>query len=237
MMSGSESYLARRERLRDYFDRGALRAWEQLTGNGPVSRIRRSVRAGREEMRGTLLGWLPEDLSGTRLLDAGCGTGALAVEAARRGAEVVGVDLSPSLIALARERLPADVAPRVELRAGDMLGTDGERFDVVVAMDSLIHYRAEDMVAALGTLATRLAGRDSRLLFTFAPGTPALLALHRLGKLFPRGDRSPAIEPVAESALRERLAATPETAALELGRVRHVASGFYKSRAVELVLP
>ena len=42
-------------------------------------RIRATVRAGRDQMRAQLLDWLPADLSGLRLLDAGCGTGALAV--------------------------------------------------------------------------------------------------------------------------------------------------------------
>jgi magnesium-protoporphyrin O-methyltransferase len=55
-------------------------------------------------MRGTLLAWLPQDMRGLRLLDAGCGTGALAMEAAQRGAEVVAIDLSPTLVQLARER-------------------------------------------------------------------------------------------------------------------------------------
>ena len=59
----------------------------------------------------TLLDWLPDDLSGMRLLDAGCGTGAMAVELARRGAWVTAVDLSENLIELARERLPDDVDP------------------------------------------------------------------------------------------------------------------------------
>ncbi len=58
-----------------------------------MSRIRATVRAGRDAMRAELLSWLPADLTGRRLLDAGCGTGALAVEAARRGAEVVAVDV------------------------------------------------------------------------------------------------------------------------------------------------
>ena len=59
------------------------------------------MRAGRDRMRATLLGWLPADLRDARLLDAGCGTGALAVEAARRGADVVAIDLSPTLVELA----------------------------------------------------------------------------------------------------------------------------------------
>ena len=40
------------------------------------------------------------DLSGRRVLDAGCGTGTLAIELARRGAEVVAIDISPTLVAL-----------------------------------------------------------------------------------------------------------------------------------------
>ncbi len=64
-------------------------------------------------MRQTLLDWLPADLTGKRLLDAGCGTGALAVEAARRGAEVVAIDVAPTLIEIARERTPTDLGARI----------------------------------------------------------------------------------------------------------------------------
>ena len=82
----------------EYFDRTAVDAWNRLTSDAPVNRIRATVRAGRNEMRATLLDWLPRDLRGARLLDAGCGTGVMAVEAARRGAHVVAIDLSPSLV-------------------------------------------------------------------------------------------------------------------------------------------
>ena len=92
----TETYLARRGQLETYFDRTAADAWKRLTSDAPVSGIRATVRAGRDRMRATLLAWLPDDLRGARLLDAGCGTGALAVEAARRGADVVAVD-TPSL--------------------------------------------------------------------------------------------------------------------------------------------
>jgi SAM-dependent methyltransferase len=108
------TYEQRRGQIEDYFDRTAAAAWEKLTSDAPVGRIRASVRAGRDEMRNTLLSWLPADLSGKRVLDAGCGTGAFAVEAARRGAQVVAIDLSPTLVNLARERLPADLASRIQ---------------------------------------------------------------------------------------------------------------------------
>ena len=116
------TYEERRGQIETYFDRTAVEAWSRLTSDAPVGRIRATVRAGRDRMRQTLLAWLPEDLTGRRLLDAGCGTGALAVEAARRGAQVVAVDVAPTLIELARERVPVDLgAGEVRFLAGDML--------------------------------------------------------------------------------------------------------------------
>ena len=50
------TYVDRREELRTYFDRTAVEAWRRLTSNEPVGRIRATVRAGRNEMRGTLTG-------------------------------------------------------------------------------------------------------------------------------------------------------------------------------------
>ena len=69
------SYLERRSEIETYFDRTAADTWARLTSDAPVGRIRQTVREGRDQMRATLLDWLPQDLSGRRLLDAGCGTG------------------------------------------------------------------------------------------------------------------------------------------------------------------
>jgi magnesium-protoporphyrin O-methyltransferase len=108
------AYRQRREEIETYFDRTAADAWARLTSSAPVSGIRATVRAGRDRTRSTLLSWLPDDLHGRRILDAGCGTGALAVEAARRGADVVAIDLSPTLVDLARERMPTDLSGRID---------------------------------------------------------------------------------------------------------------------------
>ena len=178
----ASTYIARREQLETYFDRTAVEAWSRLTSDAPVGRIRATVRAGRDDMRSTLLSWLPADLRGKRVLDAGCGTGALAIEAARRGAHVVAIDLSPTLTGLARERMPRDLGDgHVEFLVGDMLDPPPGHFDHVVAMDSLIHYRAEDILGALACLA---APTGSSVLFTFAPRTPALTMMHTVGRLF-----------------------------------------------------
>lgn len=167
----TQTYLQRRGQLEAYFDRTAAEAWARLTSDGPVSRIRATVRAGRDQMRNVLLGGMPEDLTGCRLLDAGCGTGALAVEAARRGADVVAIDLSPTLVGLAESRAAeTPVRGSLTFKVGDMLDPSMGRFDFVVAMDSLIHYRAPDMVEMVSRLA---ASADQKVLFTFAPRTPS----------------------------------------------------------------
>jgi magnesium-protoporphyrin O-methyltransferase len=221
------SYIERRGQLETYFDRTAAEAWSRLTSDAPVSRIRATVREGRDRMRGTLLSWLPDDMRGMRLLDAGCGTGMLTLEAAKRGAEVTAIDLSPTLVGLARDRLPGNL--KVDFRVGDMLDPALGRFDHIVSMDSLIHYKAADMVRALELLTDRTG---SSVVFTFAPSTKALTVMHAVGKLFPRGNRAPAIEPVREASLRTLLTGLDGWKA---SRSERIACGFYTSQALELV--
>lgn len=229
----STTYAARRDALEDYFDRTAADTWAQLTSDAPVSKIRATVRAGRDRMRATLLDWLPEDLCGQRLLDAGCGTGALAVAAARRGADVTAVDVAASLLDVARERAPADLAPgRIAFTAGDMLDPGFGRVDYVVAMDSLIHYSPADMTDALARLAERC---ERAILFTVAPWSPMLATMHVVGRAFPRADRAPAIVPVRASDLARRVAAEPRLAGWRFARSQRIVSGFYTSEALELV--
>jgi magnesium-protoporphyrin O-methyltransferase len=226
------TYEQRRGQLETYFDRTAVDAWARLTSDAPVSRIRATVRAGRDRMRSTLLSWLPADLTGRRVLDAGCGTGAFAIEAARRGAEVVAIDLSATLVQLAGERLPAELRRGVTFRVGDMFDPALGRFDHVVAMDSLIHYPVADIVRLVSGLAARTT---HSVVFTFAPRTPALSVMHAVGKFFPRGDRAPAIEPVEDRLLRKHLAVNEALQPWRTARTECVSGGFYTSQALELV--
>lgn len=74
-----------------------------------------------------------EVASGIALLDVGCGSGLLCRLAAARGAEVAGIDVTPELLAVARERVPA-----ADLREGDMreLPFAAGTFDVVSGVNS-----------------------------------------------------------------------------------------------------
>jgi len=97
-------YQERRGQLQTYFDRTAVDAWARLTSTAPVSRIRATVRAGRDRMRNTLLGYLPANLTARTLLDAGCGTGALLAQLKQNGFKLRGLEYSDAGIASCRER-------------------------------------------------------------------------------------------------------------------------------------
>jgi magnesium-protoporphyrin O-methyltransferase len=227
----SATYIARRDELERYFDQTAVEAWKRLTSDAPVGRVRATVRAGRESMRAMILSWLPEDLQGARILDAGCGTGALAIELAQRGAQVVGVDMSPTLVDLARERAPIVTgAGEATFAVGDMLDPALGRFDYVVAMDSLVHYEGRDIARVVAGLAART---QSSILFTIAPRTLALSLMHAVGRFFPRPDRAPAIAPISRSALDRHFGAHPDLRSWRIARASRVDSGFYVSQALE----
>lgn len=219
-----KDYFSTRNRVETYFDRTATRTWERLTSDAPVSGIRATVRAGRDRMRDVILGQLPTDLSGRRVLDAGCGTGAMAVELATRGAEVVAVDISPQLVEIAEKRCPDALRTRITFASGDMLTPQWGTFDHIVAMDSLIYYSADDIARILGGLAPRLR---ENMVFTVAPRTPLLMLMWRAGKLFPKSDRSPTMVPHSPNGLRRALGSGT------LHDLERVNSGFYISQALE----
>jgi magnesium-protoporphyrin O-methyltransferase len=97
-------------------------------------------------------------------------------------------------------------------------------------MDSVIHYDAPDAVAALSRLAERTS---TSMVFTFAPRTALLSLMWTVGKVFPRGDRSPAIVPVAPEQLRAMMVAHPGLKDWQWGRSERISSGFYTSQATE----
>ena len=229
------TYQRRRGEIQTYFDRTAVEAWKRFATEAPLGRIRATVREGRARMRALMLASLPEDLSGWRILDAGCGTGAMSIELARRGADVLGIDLAPEIIRFAAETLPADIGTgRIEFKAGDMLSRTHGAFDAVVAMDSLIHYQMNDAVLALASLAGRTR---HTLIFTFAPRTPLLAVMHATGRLFPRSDRAPSIVPVRPEAIARDIAARPELIGWHARRTQRVSHGFYTSQMMEIARP
>ena len=87
------------------------------------------------------------DVTGQRVLDAGCGPGLYAEELVRRGASVVGFDESPEMVRLARHRLGGAAEFRVQ-DLGQRIGWAGDgSFDLAVM--ALVIHHVDDRVGAL----------------------------------------------------------------------------------------
>jgi SAM-dependent methyltransferase len=113
---------------------------------------------------------------GDRVLDVACGTGNVALTAHRRGAEVTGVDITPAMLEMARER-SATIDADVEWREGDAtaLPFDDDSFDVTLSC--LGHMFAEDPEAAGSELlrVTEPGGRVAYISWTLEGALTAML--------------------------------------------------------------
>jgi SAM-dependent methyltransferase len=152
---------------------------------------------------------------GTRLLDAGCGAGLLALLASLRGAQVTALDASVPLLATARQRLPA-----AEVREGELeaLPSADASFDAVTAVNSLFY--APDMAAAMREF-VRVVRPGGRVVVT-AWGPPErseflTAVMPALGPLMPPPPPgAPAVHPVLALSEPGALAAVLEQAGLRV---------------------
>jgi SAM-dependent methyltransferase len=115
---------------------------------------------------------LVEALHPASVLDAGCGTGRVGVELARRGIDVVGVDADPEMIRAARAK-----APGLTWVAADLAGLDlGRRFAVVLLAGNVVPYVAAESRAAAVDACARHLEPGGRLVAGFAlrDGWPTL---------------------------------------------------------------
>ena len=123
------------------------------------------------EQRLAIEPWL-EVREGTRVLDVGCGVGRWSRLLAGRGARVLGVDLSPTMIDQARRRADSDgVAERCRFAVADLSRLDlEERFDLVLGVTVLQHILdPEACRAALSAMAAHLAPGGRMVLLEAAP--------------------------------------------------------------------
>jgi len=106
------------------------------------------------------------------VLDAGCGTGRVAIELARRGLEVVGTDLDPDMIGLARAKAPALTWVHADLSELDLT----TRFDAIVLAGNVIPYIARDRRRAAVVACARHLMPGGRLIagFQLQPGWPTV---------------------------------------------------------------
>jgi SAM-dependent methyltransferase len=106
------------------------------------------------------------------VLDGGCGTGRVAIELARRGLDVVGTDLNPDMIGMARAKAPELTWVHADLSELDL----PSRFDAVVLAGNVIPFVASDRRHAAIVACARHLAPGGRLIagFQLQQGWPSL---------------------------------------------------------------
>jgi ubiquinone/menaquinone biosynthesis C-methylase UbiE len=149
-----------------------------VTVEDPYRRIARFYDAGVEPFNAALRRYVlkvARPAPGMKVLEVGCGTGTNLALFAERGCEVSGIDLSPSMLDLAKKKL----GPSVDLRLGDAsdMPLDDGAFDLVVAFLTLHEMPAAVRGPVVSEMA-RVVNREGRLV---------LIDFHHGPYRFPKG--------------------------------------------------
>ncbi len=134
-------------------------------------------------------------LKGLRVLDVGCGGGLLSEAMAQAGADVVGVDLSPELLEVAKLHALGAELSNIDYQlqsAEDMANAHPEQFDVVTCMEMLEHVPAPE---AILDACVKLLKPGSLLVISTLNRTPKAFALgivaaEYIFNLVPKGTHS-----------------------------------------------
>ncbi len=139
------------------------------------------------------------------VLDAGCGTGRVAIELAARGVEVVGVDVDPSMLATARRLAPELVWVEHDLTTLDL----GRRFDVVLLAGNVPLFADPDTTDQLVAACARHVAADGRLIAGFQLARPDGIGAHYDLERYDREADAAGLQLVERYATWEGTPATP----------------------------
>ena len=144
-----------------------------MWGNGPYERITNTIR----DIHALVIE-RADPKPGERVLDAATGTGAVAILAAQRGAEVVGQDIAPVLVETARARA-AQEGVEIDLEVGDAeaMTYDDASFDVVLSTCGVMFAPDHNAVASELARVTKPGGRLALACWTPEGGLAALFAM------------------------------------------------------------
>lgn len=154
---------------------------------------------------------------GGPVLELGCGTGRVGIELARAGFDVLGLDLSGTMLAAYRaklEREPADVQRRVELVEASMADFElGRRFGLILAPFRAFQHLLTPTAqrGCLNYVRAHLADGGRYVHDAFNPSVPYIADALRLGKTW-RGDVEVA-DPETGGLLRREFYANPDAGA------------------------
>ncbi len=123
--------------------------------------------------------------AGERVIDLACGTGNVAIVAARHGGEVVAIDNAPRLLTVAAQRA-REAGVQLDLREGDLheLPVDADQADVVLSCFGVVF--AADPVAALQEVRRTLRPTGRAIVSAWVPDGPIDAMLAAVGQIVAR---------------------------------------------------
>jgi magnesium-protoporphyrin O-methyltransferase len=219
--------------VKEYFNNTGFDRWQRIYGDGEVNKVQLAVRIGHQQTVDTLLSWFEVDgnLDGLSICDAGCGVGSLSIPLATGKAIVTASDISEKMVGEATE-LAAKLFGNNDnpsFSVQDLESLSGS-YHTVVCLDVLIHYpqsKVAEMISHLASLA------QSRLIISFAPKTPALCVLKKIGSFFPGASKA------TRSYLHTEadIIAILEAQGFEIKRKAFTKKSVYYSQMLEAVKP
>lgn len=142
--------------------------WEK----GDFTRLAATMRQSGEALVGKL-----GVKAGDRVLDLGCGDGTTALPAAKRGADVLGVDIARNLVEAGNRRAQEHALPRLKFQHGDatnLAALADKSFDLVVTIFGAMFAPKPQDVAKEMVRVTKPGGRI--VMGNWIPGDPTLVA-------------------------------------------------------------
>lgn len=217
--------------VKEYFNNTGFERWQRIYGDGEVNKVQLDIRTGHQQTVDTLIGWLQADrnLEGLSICDAGCGVGSLSIPLAQAKAIVSASDISEKMVGEAKE-LAAQLFGNNDnptFTVQDLESLSGS-YHTVVCLDVLIHYpqeKAAEMISHLASMAS------SRLILSFAPKTPCLSMLKKIGSFFPGASKATRAYLHKESDIVKML----EAQGFKIERKAMTKTRFYFSRMLEAV--
>ena len=159
------------KRVHKYFETSGFSRWSAIYGSGDIPPIWKVIRDGHQRAIDKVVEWVTAEKMHTAL-DAGCGTGTLAIELAGHGFEVDAFDVSAPMIHFAKYingGRTKGFAP--DFMVGDIAALAGREktYDLVCCLDVLFHYPYEEVSDMLRRLMSLSA---HKVVASFAIRTP-----------------------------------------------------------------
>jgi len=229
MSSPSFNVEEHKKMLQSYFNGQGFQRWASIYGDDKLSTVRSTVRQGHAVMMDKAFEWLQSTglPKGSKILDAGCGTGLFTIRLAKNGYRVKAADIAEQMVNKTREDAQKEgVADNVEFEVSSIESVSGT-FDAVVCFDVLIHYPAEGFAHAFKNLANLTKGP---MIFTYAPFNNILAFQHWIGGFFPKKERRTTIQMIKDDEMQRVLSEL----GLKIVNRQKISFGFYHTMLMQV---